>query len=364
MENRDKLIIRTSVICIIINVILAAFKAVVGILSNSIAIVIDAINTVVDALANIITIVGTKMAQKKADKDHPLGHGRIEYIATLIVASLIFYTGIHSAFESFQKLINPETPNYSAVTIIVIAVAAAVKFGMGVCIKRIGEKASSEALSASGTDAIFDSFISASILVSAIIFLTTGLNLEAYVGLIIAAAIIKTGAGLLSDALNNVIGKRMDRSFLNNIRQTMIKDDEVLGVYELILHSYGPNRYIGSVGVEVSENLTAGDISRMQRRIFESVLQAHNVYIVGINIYTTNSDNDEIRDNIMHLVIQQEGVLQFHGLSADKENKKMNVSIIIDYDIEDRGTVFRQFEEKLKNAYPDWEINLFNNIDI
>ena len=158
-ENRDKVIVRTSIVGIVANIFLAAFKAVVGILSHSIAVVLDAVNNLSDALSSVITIVGTKLAGKLPDKKHPLGYGRIEYLSAMIVAAIVLYAGITSLVESVKKIIHPEKADYSAVALIIIASAVVVKLILGRYVKAQGEKVNSSALVASGADASFDAIL-------------------------------------------------------------------------------------------------------------------------------------------------------------------------------------------------------------
>ena len=182
-NSRDKVIIRTSVIGILTNVLLAAFKAAVGFLSNSIAVILDAVNNLSDALSSVITIVGTKLAGKLPDKKHPLGYGRIEYLSAMIVSGLVLYAGITSAVESVKKIIHPENPDYSPVSLIIIAVAVAAKVFLGRYVKAQGRKVNSGSLVASGSDALNDAILSSSVLASALIFMLSGISLEAWVGI-------------------------------------------------------------------------------------------------------------------------------------------------------------------------------------
>jgi len=171
VNNRDKVIVRTSIIGILVNVLLAAFKAVIGVMSNSIAVILDAVNNLSDALSSIITIVGTKLAGKLPDRKHPLGYGRIEYLSAMIVSGIVLYAGITAAVESVKKIIEPQTPEYSVTSIVIIAVAVIVKIGLGKYVKGQGEKVNSGALVASGADALFDAVLSASVLACALIFI-------------------------------------------------------------------------------------------------------------------------------------------------------------------------------------------------
>ena len=177
--SRSKKIVQTSIIGILANVLLAGFKAVMGILSNSIAITLDAVNNISDAASSVITIIGAKLAGKSPDKKHPFGYGRIEYLSAMIIAVIVLYAGITSFTESIKKIIAPETPDYSLVILIIVAVGVLVKIVLGRYVKSVGVKINSESLINSGEDATLDSIISASTLVAAISYIFWGVSLFA-----------------------------------------------------------------------------------------------------------------------------------------------------------------------------------------
>ena len=208
--QREKVIVQTSVIGIIANVALAAFKAAVGLAANSISVILDAVNNLSDALSSVITIIGTKLANRAPDKKHPLAHGRIEYLTAMIVAGLVLYAGITALTESIKKIIHPELPNYSKISLIIIAAAVLVKFFLGRFVKARGKKVNSASLIASGSDAAFDAILSASVLASAVVYMVWGISLEAYVGIIIAAVIIKSGVEMMIETLGDILGKRVN----------------------------------------------------------------------------------------------------------------------------------------------------------
>ncbi|MBQ6922575.1 MAG: cation diffusion facilitator family transporter, partial [Clostridia bacterium] len=165
-KTREKTIAKTSAIGIIVNILLVGFKAFVGILANSIAIILDAVNNLTDALSSLVTMIGNFIAGKKPDKKHPLGHGRVEYLSAMIVSALVLYAGITAGVESVKKIITPEKAEYTALTLAVISVAVVVKIFLGLFFKTVGKKTRSAALTASGTDALFDAVISLSVLAS------------------------------------------------------------------------------------------------------------------------------------------------------------------------------------------------------
>ncbi len=261
--NRDKVIVKTSIIGILANVFLASFKAIVGVLSSSIAIVLDAVNNLSDAMSSVITIIGTKLAGKHPDKNHPYGYGRIENLSTVLISVIVLYAGITSLVESIKKIIHPSVPDYSAAALIIVSAAVIVKIFLGLYVKKTGEKVKSDSLIASGSDALLDSVISASTLVAAAIYLIFDIRTEAWLGAVISLVIIKSGLEMLGDSLSNIIGKRISSEFSKDIKQTVCSFPEVQGAYDLVLHNYGRDLMIGSVHIEVPDTLTVAELDKL-----------------------------------------------------------------------------------------------------
>ena len=365
--SRDSVIVRTSVIGIVANVFLAGFKAAIGLLSHSIAVTLDAVNNLSDALSSVITIVGTKLAGKQPDRKHPLGYGRIEYLSAMVVAAIVLYAGVTSLVESVKKIIHPETADYSTVSLIIIASAVAVKLLLGRYVKSVGKKVNSGSLVASGSDALFDAILSGSVLLSAIIYLVWGLSLEAWVGAVIAVFIIRSGFEMLSDTLDDILGKRIESDVTNAIKATICQEPQVTGAYDLILHSYGPEDLIGSVHVEVPDTLTADELDAMERRIVHRVFQAHGVVLTGISIYATNTKDPEIaamRKRVTELVTAHPGVLQIHGFYVNKKNKLMQLDVILDFSLQDRQQTFDAIRAEVSAAYPQYHVVMTMDIDV
>ena len=366
-QSRDQVIVRTSLVGIGANVLLAALKATVGLLSNSIAVVLDAVHNLSDALSSVITIAGAKLAARKPDKKHPLGYGRIEYLSAMIIAAIVLYAGLSSLVESVKKIIHPETASYGLVTLLILAAAVAVKLVLGSYVKRKGEQVNSGSLVASGKDASFDAILSASVLLSALVYLKWKLSLEAYVGAVISLFIIRSGLEMLTETLDDILGKRMDPDFVREIKQTIVRDEAAGGAYDLILHSYGPERYIGSVHVEVPDAMTADEIDAMERRIAQNVYREHGVILAGISIYAMNTKNEEVkalRSEITHRIMSHDGVLQIHGFYADPQAKRIQLDLILDLELEDREERFREIRKDLEEAFPDYELQLNLDLDL
>lgn len=366
VAGRNRTIIRTSIIGIIANIFLAAFKAVIGILSNSIAVVLDAVNNLSDALSSVITIIGTKLAGKKPDRKHPLGYGRIEYLSAMIVSAIVLYAGITSFTESVKKIIHPEAADYSMISLIIIASAVVVKLILGRYVKRQGEKVNSGSLIASGSDATFDAILSVSVLASAIIFLLTGISLEAWVGAVIAVIIIKSGIEMMIDTLNDILGKRADAELTKKIKHLVSKEPGVRGAYDLILNDYGPERTYGSVHIEIPENMTAAELDVLIRKITAHVYRETGVIMTGIGIYAYNTQSGEsakIRDTIYKKVLAHDWALQVHGFYIDMENKELRFDVVFSFDIdihEGLGIVTKEVRE----MYPEYDVLVTPDVDI
>lgn len=363
--DREKIIVRTSFIGIGANVLLAAFKAIVGLLSHSIAVVLDAVNNLSDALSSVITIIGAKLGAKQPNKKHPLGYGRVEYISSMLVAAIVLYAGITSLVESVKKIFHPEKADYSALTLVIIAVAIVVKLILGAYVKAQGEKVNSGALVASGSDALFDAVLSASVLASAVICLIWNISLEAYVGVIIACFIIKAGIEMMLETLDDIIGQRSDAEITASLRKLICEDEDVRGAYDIILFNYGPNKNYGTVHIELPDTMTVDDVDRITRRIQINVFQKTGVILTGVGVYSYNTTNDEaarIRNALQKAVLSNEWAMQMHGFYADTENKTLRYDVVVSFDI-DREQAQSTLSELTHKMYPDYAASIVLDTD-
>ena len=364
--NRERAIVKTSVIGIITNIFLVGFKAFVGLVSNSIAVILDAVNNLSDALSSVVTIIGAKLGAKQPDKKHPLGYGRIEYLSSMIVAALVLYAGITSLVESIKKIIHPEAADYNTVSIIIISVAIVVKLILGMYVKKQGKKVNSGALVASGSDALFDAILSASVLASAIVYLIWGISLEAYVGVIIAGFIIKAGIEMMIETLNDIIGKREDAETTKELKEIICAEDAVLGAYDVTLFNYGPNKNYGSVHVELPDTLTVDEVDRITRRIQTNVFHKTGVILTGIGVYSYNTSDDEaakMRNAIQKAVLAHDWALQMHGFYADTEKKTVRFDVVVSFDI-DRKEALETLYGEVTALYPEDDVLIVPDVDI
>ena len=365
--DREKIIIKTSIKGILANILLAAFKAVIGIISNSIAIVLDAVNNLTDVLSSVITIIGTKIAGKLPDKEHPFGHGRVEYLSAMVIAIIILYAGFTSLIESVKKIVDPVTPDYTIVSIGIIIVAVIVKIVLGLYVRSVGEKVNSDSLINSGKDALLDAVISTSTVVAAVIFIFLHISIEAWLALVISVVIIKAGIDMLKETLSQILGERVDRDLAISIKNTINSFENVFGAYDLVLNDYGPDIYLGSIHIEVPDTMTAAEIDELTRKISKDVYEKHSVIMAAIGIYSVNTQNKkviEIREKINKIVYSYPTVIQMHGFYINEKDNTIHFDVIIDFSDKERVETFKKIQDQIQNEFPEYQLNITLDYDI
>lgn len=367
-RSREATIVRTSVLGIAANVLLAAFKAVVGMLTHSIAVTMDAVNNLSDAMSSVITIAGTKLAGKAPDKNHPLGYGRVEYLSATIISIIVLYAGVSSLIESVKGIVAPQTPSYTPTSLVIIAAAVVVKLVLGRHVKATGERVGSDSLVASGADALFDAVLSASTLAAAAVFIATGFAIEAWVGAAISVVIVKSGLDMLRETLSQILGERADAELAQEVRRIVSADPDANGAYDLVLHSYGPEQLVGSVHTEVADTMRADRIDEMTRRIQHAVYAGTNgrVILAAVGIYSRNTSDDvavRMRSKVTRMVMAHDGVIQMHGFHVDEKNRLLDFDVILDFALPDRQATYRQIVSEVQAAYPDYKVNVALDVD-
>lgn len=367
-RSREATIVRTSVLGIAANVLLAAFKAVVGMLTHSIAVTMDAVNNLSDAMSSVITIVGTKLAGKAPDKKHPLGYGRVEYLSATIISIIVLYAGVSSLIESVKGIVAPQTPSYTPTSLVIIAAAVVVKLVLSRHVKATGERVGSDSLVASGADALFDAVLSASTLAAAAVFIATGFAIEAWVGAAISVVIVKSGLDMLRETLSQILGERADAELAQEVRRIVSADPDANGAYDLVLHSYGPEQLVGSVHTEVADTMRADRIDEMTRRIQHAVYAGTNgrVILAAVGIYSRNTSDDvavRMRSEVTRMVMAHDGVIQMHGFHVDEKNRLLDFDVILDFALPDRQATYRQIVSEVQAAYPDYKVSVALDVD-
>ena len=363
-DPREKTIARVSLISILANVALAAFKAVAGLAASSISIILDAVNNLSDALSSIITIIGIKLAGKKPDKKHPYGHGRIEYISASIISAIILYAGFTALKESIVKIIHPTRPNYSNLTLIILATAILVKLLLASFVKKAGKKAMSKALEASGDDARNDALLSASVLASALVMRFFGLSLEAYVSVLISVFIIKSGIEMLKDTFDDILGARVSSNTAKAIKETVCQVPGVYGAYDLFLNDYGPKRLQGSIHIEVDDMMTAAQIDELSNKVMLEVFNKHGVILTAVGIYSRNTNDQEAtaaKEKVLNILENYKDVLQMHGFYLNREVKIIKFDVIISFEAKDREAEYAQILQEVSREFPGYSVKI--NLD-
>lgn len=364
-QDRDKTIIKTSVLGIVANIFLSVFKMAVGLISGSIAIILDSVNNLSDALSSVVTIAGIKLSAKQPDKKHPFGFGRIEYISSLVVSFIILYIGVTSVVESIKKIKNPADVKYEFFTLIILAVAVFVKIFLGLHVKRTGKKVKSDALYASGQDALFDAIISTSVLASALIYKYAHIGIEGYLGVVISAFIIKAGAEILGQTISEILGQRVDSTLSKSVKKTIMKFDKVISVHDLVIHNYGPRTLIGSVHIAVDEDMNVKEVNDIEHEIGRKVLEEHGVLMSGISVYAVNKgEKMGMEKDIFTMLKEYPEVIGMHGFYCNQNDKYARFDIVINFDVKNRKALYDTIFERVCNEYSDYKIDITLDGDI
>lgn len=260
-ENVKNRIVRRSygvmagIVGIICNIILFIAKLITGVVTGAISITADAVNNLSDAGSSIITLVGFKMAGKRADSKHPYGHGRIEYIAGLLISLIIMLVGVELFRSSLDKAVNPEEVSFSIVSIAVLLGSVLVKLWMAFFNRKLGNKLDSSALRATSLDSLSDCITTTAVIIGIVIGLLTGINLDAYLGMLVACFVIVAGFKSAAESLNPLIGEAPDKEFVAEIEKTVLSDSRVLGLHDVLVHSYGATHVVASLHAELPADM-------------------------------------------------------------------------------------------------------------
>lgn len=367
MTSRNRSIMRVSLVGIAANLLLSAFKIVVGIFSNSIAIIIDAVNNLSDIMSSVVTILGAHFAGKQPDKEHPMGHGRSEYLSTVIIAILIIYIGLTALVESIRKIVTPEAVNYQTSTVIVVVAAIVIKILLGLYVHARGKKLQSGSLIGSGIDALYDAVISTATLVAIIIFFTTGWSIEAYLAAGISLFILHSGVKLLRSAFSTILGQRPDANLSRKIKESIVEFPEVEGAYDLVIHDYGAGSTIASVNIEVDRHLTAAQIDNLSRDIQKTIFKKYKVIISSVGTYAIDLDNSDVEKlwrMTKTIADKYEHITQLHGFHVELKEKSIHLDVVVDFQPENRRAYYDKFCRELKSALPDYKLNIVQDSDI
>ena len=366
-KDVEKISVRTaygvlsSIVGIFCNVFLFVVKFVVGIVLHSVSVTADAFNNLSDAGSSIISFVGVKMAEKPADRDHPFGHGRIEYIAALIVSFLVLEVGFTFLKDSIGKIRMPEELNFQMISVFILVLSVAVKLWLGLFNRRLGEKINSKVMMAVFTDSMGDAVTTGATIISILFFGVTGINIDGFVGVGVALVVMWAGVGIARDTLEPLIGEPIDPEIYTRIKQFVESYEGIEGTHDMIVHNYGPGRSMASIHAEVPNDVDIEQSHEIIDRIERAVAKELGIFLV------IHMDPVEMKDNYV-LNIRKQAALILEELDPDcslhdfrvvygenQINLIFDMVIPIEYDEEKRRILPERLAERLKEKDPRYE---------
>ena len=318
---------------IICNLILSIMKLIIGTVTNSVSITADATNNISDAGSSIVTLVGFRLSGKPADKDHPYGHARIEYISSLIISFIILLIGCSIFKESVIKIFKPEESLFNIATVIILIASILVKLWLSVFNTYLGKQIDSKALEATAIDSRNDVITTTAVLIASVISHFTGFNLDGYMGVIVSIFILISGINLVKETLNPLLGQPPTKEMFESIEKKILSYDNVLGVHDLMVHSYGPNTYFASAHIEMDAKidvLVCHDIMDQIERDFKSDLNIHLVVHLDPTILDSPEIN-ELKEMVNNIICEIDEELTFHDFRVvmGEENKNVLFDVVV-----------------------------------
>ncbi len=353
---------------IITNIIISSMKIIIGVISSSLAIISDGIDNLSDACSSVITIIGFKLSSKPADEEHPYGHERLEYVTGLIVSFVILMVGLSLFKMSIEKIIKPTEVKFSYITIIILLVSIGVKIWQGSTYLKLSKKIDSLALKATSKDSFNDVLSTLMVLLSVLIYRFTSYNVDGYFGLIVSIFIIKAGIDLIKDTISPLISEKVDPEFIKKIVEEIKGFDGVLGVHDLLYHSYGANKIYMSLHVEVPEDVKITISHDIIDNIEKYIKDTYNVELVihMDPIDNKGSETIKFRDLTEEYLKEADESLSFHDFRIVKGETHTNLifDVLVPVDFKYKNSEIKELiESKFKlNGYSD--VNVVITFDI
>ena len=326
-EVRTRYGMLASVVGIFCNVLLFSVKLAIGLILSSLAVTADAFNNLSDAASSIISFVGVKMAGKPADAEHPFGHGRIEYIAALIVSFLVIEVGFTFFKSSISKIMHPEEITFDPVPFIILILSILVKLWMAFFNNKLGKRIDSKVMLATAADSLGDVITTSATVISIVICHFTSINVDAIAGLIVSGIVIRSGVSIAKDRLEPLIGQRVPSELYQKITDMVESYEGIVGAHDLIVHNYGPNRSMATIHAEVPNDVSIEASHEIIDRIERDAKKKLNILLV-IHMDPIEMRDEEVlelRDKTSHIVHALDPELHFHDFRVLKENEKKNL---------------------------------------
>lgn len=359
--ERERKISIVSGIGVAANILLSVIKAIAGVWSGSAALISDSVNNLTDSASSLVTIIGTRMASKKADEEHPFGHKRGEYLTSLVIGIIILATGLQSLFHALEKIYYGTRPEFTMATLGVILISILVKVFLSTYTINIGRKTSSGALIASGEDARNDIYLSIGTLISALLYMMAHINVDAWMGVLISLFVVRVGVLILRDISNVLLGQRVPDSLAAGIYRKVNSAPFILGSYDLVLNNYGPGQYIGSINVELDKDTTVGEVYPLLHHLQDEIDRIYHVYIV-FGFYAVHYDDERSKAvvkvlNEFEFKKRHSECLNFHGIDIYEKNKCVYADITLQYGC-NRKQLKQEAEDLIEKTLPGYHAHI------
>lgn len=352
LETRGKYGVLSSATGIVVNILLSIVKLFIGIIANSISIISDALNNITDVGSSVVTMIGFKISQKKIDKDHPWGHGRMEYITAFIVDIIILMVGFELLKSSIDKIIHPELPAVNNVTIIILVIAVLTKLWLFLFYKKIAKMIDSNAIKGNAYDSISDSISTLVVLISAVVAKLCGISIDGYASLIVSVFILFTGYKAIKETVDLLLGMKPDPEFIRDIEEEAKKYDMISGIHDIMVHDYGPGRKIVSFHAEVPAD---GDICKvhdiidqMEQDLFEKFNCITTIHMDPIVV--DNKEINDMRDFTEKIVKELNSEFSIHDFRMTDGGKRVNLifDLVVPRDKEyDKEEIIKNVQQKI-----------------
>ena len=337
------------------NLLLAAGKLIFGFMISSRAVMLDGLNSLSDMITSVVTMISTLYAGKRSDREHPFGYGRLEYITSMFTTVFILTMGAYAIFDAVRELVSKsgDAPDYNMATIVMLCISLTAKFVYGLLSRKAGKRVNSVALMMIGTETLGDGVISLSILVAIVIQRMMGIDIEAWLSILISIFIIKAGIEMIGECMKKLLGKKSDPEVYRGIKKMIAEEPDVLNVFNLVIHNYGEELSVGSVDIEVDEEMKTSETTKLMRRIIHKAAK-QGVTLSSVGIYGAESDPKslEIWDRVLEVVRAHSELVRASAFSYDQKEQIAAFNVLTAPSVRNRRKCIGQLEDELEGIFP------------
>ncbi|MDO5707291.1 MAG: cation diffusion facilitator family transporter [Andreesenia angusta] len=359
---REKYGILSGVLGVILNLLLFIIKLIIGYLINSIAVISDAFNNLTDLGSFIITIIGARMSNSPPDQDHPMGHGRIEYVSSLIISMIVILVGFQLFTSSIKKIINPEELVFSYISMIILSLSVFIKIWIYSYNKYIGEKINSSMMKATAMDSISDVYATLAIVIALIIGHFFNLNIDGLVGSIVSILILYTGYSIAKETISLLLGLSPDEELIKKINEIVLSGENIIGTHELKVHDYGPGRRIASIHAEVPDYIDISEAYLSIDEIEEDIKEKLDIDIV-IHVEPMFTDAEKVmkvKKDFINILKNVNPEYKIRSLRVTSIRKRTNIifDLVVPRELENKkeSEIIGELKEKVKEKNPDYNL--------